>query len=117
MQVSLALFHQRQGAHPYKISRDFRHRGVCPVSARQVAQIQLRRMEPRGRLVEGEVGEHLVRDKTRWINHRSCQRLIQVGHGCQQTSRIGKLPAPSCMFREDERKVTCYLLSTPFWPE
>src|SRR2546430_17554918 len=42
---------------------------------------------------------------------------MQIGHGCQQASRIGKHPVPSCMLREDECKTTHFPLTIPLWQE
>src|SRR5260221_2374871 len=74
-------------------------------------------MQLRGRLIESVVGEQLVCHSLSCIGHRCGQCLVEVGYGCQQTSRIRKSPVPPGMFREGERQAASLPMATSLWPE
>ena len=111
VQVPLVLFHPRQGTHPHQISCDLHDRNGGSIATRQGVRVQ------RGGLVVGEVCEHPVCNKIGRVDHGPGQSLIQIGHGCEQTSRIREHPVPPCLLREDERKATFLPLAAPLWPE
>src|SRR2546423_10161376 len=79
------------------------------VAAGQHRQIHRRGMQMRGCLVESEIGEQLVRHTLGCIECRRGQYLVEVGHGRQQASRIGKPPVPSAVLWEGE----CQAASLP----